>query len=138
MRHLRLLEPNSSPRDGIPFKDPATGFTSYGKTLQLLFANSRLHRTANDIPIPDDFDFQIETQWCKLNPQLCIGRDGLPPDTSCLLRGEQVRWEGCGSCGGVRAKIMACPIHGECSEFRYDVGVKQCALCADRKSAVDE
>lgn len=138
MRHYRLLNPSQGPREGIPFVDPLTGWTSKGKTLPLLFAAAREHRESNALPIPDDFDLQIETQWCRQNPDLCVSRDGLPIDLSCAHRGEQVRWEGCDTCGGVRAKVMACALHGECSEFKYDVGVKRCGLCQDRKSLLTD
>lgn len=139
MRYLRLLQPDNGPRDGIPYTDPRTGWTSRGKTLTALYAAARLHRESNNIPIPDDFELQIETQWCMANPDLCVGRDGLPSDTSCQYRGELLRWEGCSSCGGVRAKIMACSKHGECTEFKHQIGsIRRCAVCPDRKTELTD
>jgi len=138
MRHLRLLQPDNGPREGIPYTDPVTGWTSHGKTLKSLFDTAKLHRQSNGVEIPEDFELQIETQWCMANPDLCVGRDGGPPDTSCAYRGEQVRWEGCNTCGGVRAKIMACSLHGECTEFKHEVGVRRCSLCKDRRTLLTD
>lgn len=143
-RHLRLLDPSHCSRDGFPFKDPATPeskFTARGKTLTALFKAARDYRTANDIAIPDDFEWQIETAICKgLPPGECVHRDGSPPDLSCAHRGEEIRREKCDSCGGnVIAKILSCALHGECSLFKRAeqfVGVTLCATCPDRVSTL--
>jgi hypothetical protein len=76
MRYLRLLNPDQGPREGIPYTDPATGWTSRCKTLKALFENAKQHRIANAIAIPADFELQIETQWCMANPDCAWGATG--------------------------------------------------------------
>lgn len=137
-RHQRLLEPDRAPRDGFPYTDPDTGFTVRGKTIPALVAAATLHRNANGLKVPADFDLYVETQICELWPGKGVRRDGTPPDTTCAHRGGFVRWEGCETCGGVRAKIVACTLHGEATEFAHDVGVRRCGLCLDRVSTLPE
>lgn len=134
MRHQRLLDPSSVPRDGFPFTDPDTGYTTLGKTIETLIANARLHRESNGLSIPDDFAFYVETQVCRMFPGRGVSRDGTPVDMTCAHRGDVIRLEGCASCGGVQAKIRSCALHGECTEFRQEVGVRRCGLCLDRVS----
>lgn len=138
MKYQRLLEPDRAPRDGFPFCDPDTGYTLYGKTIEALFAAARLHRTSNNLPIPDDFDLKVETQVCRMSPGRCVNRDGAPIDITCIHRGEEtLRWEGCDTCGGVRAKIQACALFGECSQFNKSLGpIRLCGLCASRVSTL--
>lgn len=134
MKHQRLLDPSRAPRDGFPFTDPDTGYTSHGKTLESLVATATLHRTANGLAMPDDFPAYVETQVCRMFPGRGVNVDGTPEDVSCQHRGIEIRRVGCVECGGVQAKIMACAIHGECTVFRHDVGVRRCGLCLDRVS----
>jgi hypothetical protein len=139
MKYQRLLDPSHAPRDGFPFVDPDTGYTSHGKTLDALFATARLHRQANALSVPPDFDLYIENQVCRMMPGRGVNRDGSEVDITCAHRGEGViRLEGCATCGGVQAKIRACALHGECTEFSKEVGVKRCGLCLDRQSTVPE
>lgn len=136
MKHQRLLEPDRAPRDGYPFVDPDTGFTSYGKTTEALIDAARLHREANGLSVPDDFALQVETQVCRQFPGRCVNRDGSPADISCAHRGEEtIRLEGCTTCGGVYAKIQPCALFGECTQFNRDMGpVRRCGLCLSRVS----
>lgn len=120
------------------YVDPFSGWVAKERALPLLFKTVRKHREANSFPVEDDLDFQVETQICQRNPGLCVNRDGSPLDSSCIHRGELIRWEGCETCGGVRAKIVACALHGECSEFKRDMGVRQCGLCPDRVSTLTD
>lgn len=138
MKHQRLLDPSSSPRDGFPFTDADSGYVSYGKTMESLIATARLHREANGFPIAPDFALQVETQVCRMFPGRCVNRDGSAQDLTCIHRGAEIRREGCSTCGGVQAKIRACSIHGESTEFVKDVGVKRCGLCKDRVSTLTE
>lgn len=136
MRYARLLNPNEIPKNGFPYTDPDTGHTSRFLTLAGLIGVARLHREANGLPVPPDFDKIVETQICALAPDGCVNLDGSPNDASCVYRGAELRQEGCDTCGGVRAKIMACALHGECSLFKHDVGVQRCGDCKDRVSTV--
>lgn len=136
MRHFRLLDPSAGPRDGHPYTDPDTDYTSLGKSIPLLIQAATAHRVANGLPIPHDFAQQVETQVCKMFPDRCVSLDGVVADDTCTHRGAEVRREGCSTCGGVQAKIMACSIHGECTLFRHDLGVRRCQLCDDRVSTL--
>lgn len=139
MRHQRLLEPDRFPREGYPYTDPDTGWTGYGKTTEALIEVATLHRTSNGLPIPSDFALIVETQVCRQHPGRCVNRDGSPPDITCIHRGEVVRLEGCATCGGVQAKIQACALFGECTQFSKDVGgVRRCGLCMSRVSELPD
>lgn len=139
MRAQRLLDPSSQPPVGFNYIDPDTGWETKQRSLFELLKHARLHREANGLPIAADFDILVETQLCKRSPGRCVHLDGLPPDTTCTHRGtEALRWEGCGTCGGVRAKIVSCALYGECSEFKHLVGVRMCALCPSRESTLTE
>ncbi len=137
MRHFRLLDPSRAPREGHCYIDPDTAYVSFGKVLDVLIANAATHRRSNGLPVPDDFPAVVQTQICVRHPGDCVSLDGSPPDLTCAHRGELVRYEGCESCGGVRAKIMACAVHGEATLFKHDMGVHACALCRERVSTID-
>lgn len=136
MKHLRILDPNHAPRDGHPYTDPDTGYVCKGKSIPALIEVVKKHRESNELPISDDIAWQVETALCKsLPPDECVFRDGTPPDLSCHHRGERLRVETCIACGGsIKAIIEFCGIHGECTQFKRDVGVKQCSTCPDRVS----
>ena len=136
MRNFRLLDPSHCPREGFPYTDPDTGYESRGKTLAAVIANARIHREANGLPVAENFAQLVETQICRLDPEQCVSLDGAPQDTTCAHRGAEIRREGCPTCGGVQAKILACAIHGECTQFKHDVKVQRCGLCPDRVSTL--
>jgi hypothetical protein len=136
MKHQRLLDPSSFPRDGFPYTDPDTGYVSMGKTLEALIAAASLHRQANGLTVPADFALLVETQICRVFLGRCVNRDGSDPDNTCLHRGDVIRMEGCATCGGVQAKIRACALFGECTEFTKNMGVRMCGLCPDRVSTL--
>ena len=52
---------------------------------------------------------------------------------ACVHRGPELRKEPCETCGGgVRIKVFACAIHGECQLDDKIAGVAQCAGCQER------
>ncbi len=138
MRAQRLLNPDSQPPAGYAYIDPDTGWETKQGSLSELLKHARLHRTANGLPVSDDFDMLVETQLCRRSPGRCVHVDGSPLDTTCIHRGALVRMEGCATCGGVQAKIMACALFGECTEFKHDMGVRACWNCPSRESTLTE
>jgi hypothetical protein len=73
---------------------------------------------------------------------LPIGRSPRPEAASyppldqllaCIHRGPELRQEPCESCGaGVRIKVFACAIHGECQLDDKIAGLKACGGCHER------
>lgn len=73
---------------------------------------------------------------------LPIGRSSRPEAASrlpldqllaCIHRGPELRQEPCETCGGgVRIKVFACAIHGECQVDDRIRDLKSCSFCDDR------
>ena len=63
-----------------------------------------------------------------------------PADTSCIHRGtEAIDWIECKTCnnGKTKAKIVACAVHGRCTEFTKPIeGIKACAGCVDTSATM--
>lgn len=136
MKYQRLLNPDSQPPVGYAFIHSENKWESKAGSLDELIRVARLHRESNNFPIAENFAQLVETQLCQRSPGRCTNLDGTPYDESCIHQGDLIRWEGCTSCGGVRAKVLACALHGECTSFKRDIGVRQCWSCTDRVSAL--
>lgn len=136
---LRLLNPDEGPQgkgpDGYQFVHE-NGFTNKAGSLSALIEVAREHRESNGLPIPPDFNAQVETQICMgLPDEKCVCYEGVR-DTSCRYRGDFIRWVTCAACcggKGVKGKVVTCELHGEATQFSKDLGVKSCATCMDRK-----
>jgi hypothetical protein len=132
----RLLDPDTQPVGGYWYLDPDTGYWTKERSLGNCIKQAKAHRIANGLPIAENFSVLVETQICSRSPGQCVNLDGSPEDMTCEHRGEEIRREGCDTCGGVQAKIMACALWAECTLFKYDVGVRACWNCKDRKSTL--
>ena len=73
--HLRFTDPRTEPPGGYRYKDPNTGYLSIGGTLAICIKNAEDHRRANDLAIPEDFAFQVETWICRqVGGRWCMDR----------------------------------------------------------------
>ncbi len=98
----------------------------------------------------NDFPGDLEHDCDPVRHPAIAARQGLPigrsprPEAAarlpldqllaCIHRGPELRQEPCETCGGVRIKIFACAVHGECQLGDKIVGVKCCGACEDRRS----
>ena len=74
-----LLHPNQVPPGGYKYTDPDTGFQTSGLDYRQVIRNAALHRKANHLPVPDDFEAQVLTVWCKKwGPSWCKPVDAAP------------------------------------------------------------
>ena len=131
---LRLLDPSHSPI--WEYIVPETGYTITGRGLGGLVVDARKHLESNGFTVPDDLQSLIETQICTRLPDPdCVETEGVR-DTSCQHRGTATtRYEECPTCCGnhIKAKIVACAVHGECSQFSKKLaGIKACWDCRER------
>lgn len=79
MNHLRFTDPRTEPPGGYRYKDPNTGYISIGGTLAICIKNAEDHRSANDLAIPEDFAFQVETWICRqIGGRWCMDRKPRP------------------------------------------------------------
>jgi len=62
-------------------------------------------------------------------------RARMGPVKNCIHRGAEIRRMQCPGCGGkITAIILACAVHGECTEFTRPLeGIKSCQGCVDRQ-----
>lgn len=138
---LRLLNPAQGVPDGYTYQHKETGYTNKGGSMYALLQECIIHRTGNNLPIPDDFAEQVEHQICMRLPEsYSVPVSGIR-DTSCQFRGEETRRVLCEQCcggKGIHAKVLACSIHGECTQFSKDIGIKACWACTDRKPLTEE
>lgn len=71
-----LRDKSTAPPDFWRYKDPDTGHLTEGRTHHDWIEAARQHRTANNLPIPDNFTAIMEDQLCaQLPPELCEGSD---------------------------------------------------------------
>ena len=97
---------------------------------------------AGDFPGQIDHDCDPTKHSAVTTPQdTHVGRSPRPEAASrvpfdqllaCIHRGAELRQEPCESCGGgVRIKVFACTVHGECQLDDKIAGVKFCGTCGE-------
>ena len=76
MNGLRLKTKTEIPPGEYAYTDPDTGHTSKGGTFHECVLLARKHRQENNLPVPDDFEAQVEHFICaRLSPQWCAFED---------------------------------------------------------------
>src|SRR6266404_1749644 len=74
-----LKRKNECPPDGFKYVHPETGHATVAFDPYNWVEKAKEHRRANGLPIPDDFEQQMEDQLCgTLPPELCEYQVGDP------------------------------------------------------------
>lgn len=80
MNFQRLIRQNETPPGGYRYRDRDTGFLITENSFGDWIAAGIRHRKANNLPVPDDFARQMETQLCENMPAgVCVYDDGTQP-----------------------------------------------------------